>query len=347
MNSRLYIILIIIMLICSSCNIRHNNLFTTQNTFSHEQFPPYIFVSKWGSNGSGDGEFSEPGKIVVNSKSELYVIDDKRECIMKKNVYDTVTKVNFRIQKFDSSGNFIKKIYNFKSSGNGPFRRPRDIAVDSRDYIYMILFNGYWIQKQDSDGNFISNFGKEDPDRNGFRPYSIAVDFKNDIYIGNSDGGLHCWINKYDSNGKFIITFDWPNHDDLQQILEDIIINKTGHIYVVDYSHDYSSIYKLDQTGKFIKWWGPKGDRDFFEGNIFITNDLKDNILVSNSKENRIEIFDPNGVFITKFGSKGNKDGQFNNPRGIAVDCKGNLYVVDAGNYRIQKFKPNPEFKSK
>ncbi|MEQ8169224.1 MAG: hypothetical protein ABRQ38_10035 [Candidatus Eremiobacterota bacterium] len=109
----------------------------------------------------------------------------------------------------------------------------------------MILFNGYWIQKQDSDGNFISNFGKDDPNRNGFRPYSIAVDLKNDIYIGNSDGGLHCWINKYDSNGKFITTFDWGDLIDLSQIVEDIIINKMGYIYAVAYSHNISCIYKL------------------------------------------------------------------------------------------------------
>ena len=34
-------------------------------------------------------------------------------------------------------------------------------------------------------------------------------------------------------------------------------------------------------------------------------------------------------TFITKWGSKGNGDGQFYNPYGVAVDSSGNVYVAD------------------
>ncbi len=40
----------------------------------------------------------------------------------------------------------------------------------------------------------------------------------------------------------------------------------------------------------------------------------------------------------------GKANGQFNQPRGIAVDENGMIYVVDAGNLRVQKFLPNGEF---
>lgn len=56
---------------------------------------------------------------------------------------------------------------------------------------------------------------------------------------------------------------------------------------------------------------------------------------------NRVQKFDSDGNFITKWGSEGSGEGQFNRPLGISVDSEGNVYVVDTGNYRIQVFAPS------
>jgi len=47
------------------------------------------------------------------------------------------------------------------------------------------------------------------------------------------------------------------------------------------------------------------------------------------------------------FGSKGNGNGQFNNPRGVATDLNGNIIVSDKNNHRIQIFDSNGKFISK
>ena len=60
---------------------------------------------------------------------------------------------------------------------------------------------------------------------------------------------------------------------------------------------------------------------------------------------NRIQVFDSNGNFITKFGTPGTGNGQFNQPVGVAVNpITGNVYVADAGNDRIQVFDSTGNF---
>ena len=42
--------------------------------------------------------------------------------------------------------------------------------------------------------------------------------------------------------------------------------------------------------------------------------------------------------YVTQWGIPGSTDGQFSGPWGVAVDGSGNVYVVDMGNNRVQKF---------
>jgi DNA-binding beta-propeller fold protein YncE len=52
----------------------------------------------------------------------------------------------------------------------------------------------------------------------------------------------------------------------------------------------------------------------------------------------RIQVFDPRGQPVEILGGPGAAPGQFSNPWGLALDSKGNLYVADAMNHRVQKF---------
>jgi DNA-binding beta-propeller fold protein YncE len=66
--------------------------------------------------------------------------------------------------------------------------------------------------------------------------------------------------------------------------------------------------------------------------------DSSNNIYVSDLNHDRIQKFDDNGRFITKWGSQGIRDGQFKQPRGVDVDSSNNIYVVETAGNRVQKF---------
>jgi DNA-binding beta-propeller fold protein YncE len=52
----------------------------------------------------------------------------------------------------------------------------------------------------------------------------------------------------------------------------------------------------------------------------------------------RIQVFDPEGRFLWKFGRSGDRIGDFARPKGVAVDSFGNIYVVDSRWSNIQIF---------
>ena len=54
----------------------------------------------------------------------------------------------------------------------------------------------------------------------------------------------------------------------------------------------------------------------------------------------RIQKFDWEGVFVSKWGTFGTDEGQFNLPMDVAVASDGSVYVADMLNHRIQKFLP-------
>ncbi|MFZ0553776.1 MAG: hypothetical protein WBL67_15610 [Nitrososphaeraceae archaeon] len=68
------------------------------------------------------------------------------------------------------------------------------------------------------------------------------------------------------------------------------------------------------------------------------------NFYVAESSEEsnnyRVQKFDSNGTFITKWGSEGSGNGQFDGPESIAIDSFDKVYVAELYSDRIQVFAP-------
>ena len=322
-----------------------------QKGFSNLHF--YSFVIKWGSKSGpfrkSDGKFSKPRYVAVDSSDAVYVTD------------------KHRIQKFDSNGNFITKWGSYGTGdgefGEGEFGGPTGIAVDSSGYIYVVDRGNICIQKFDSNGNFITkwgSYGTGDGEFNG--PTGIAIDSSGYVYVTDlilKEGDNKC-ILKFGNNGNFITKWgSYGTGDGEFNYPTGIAVDSSDYVYVVD-SGDNKCIQKFDSNGNFITKWGSPGTGYYkyiagitidssgegeFNYPTGIAVDSSDYVYVvdsGNRGDNKcIQKFDSNGNFITKWGSTGTGDGEFNGPTGIVVNSQGAVYVVDSDNHRIQKFDSN------
>jgi DNA-binding beta-propeller fold protein YncE len=71
------------------------------------------------------------------------------------------------------------------------------------------------------------------------------------------------------------------------------------------------------------------------------------NVYIADYGNNRIQRFTNDGKFITKWGTKGTGDGQFQGPSGLSIDANDNIYVTDKNNDRVQVFASDGQFLSK
>jgi DNA-binding beta-propeller fold protein YncE len=293
-------------------------LLLSKSTFCQE---PHTFVLKWGSYGSGDGQFMNPRGVAVDSQGNVYVTDT----------------FNHRIQKFDPDGNFITQ-WGLSGFGDGQFYLPIVAATDSNDYVYVADTWNHRIQKFDSSGNFITKWGSYGSgDGFFYAPHGIIADSSGDIYVADT---LNDRIQKFDSSGNFITKWGSSGMGDSQfNQPHGIFVDPNDNVYVTDsWNH---KVQKFDSDGNFIVQWGGFGNEDGFFGVANgITVDSEAFVYVADCWNNRIQKFDPDGIFITKWGNYGSGDGQFYYPDGIAIDSEGNIYVADELNHRIQKFAP-------
>lgn len=101
---------------------------------------------------------------------------------------------------------------------------------------------------------------------------------------------------------------------------------------------------------EFTKQWGTLGygqDQFYYPREIAV-HPNKDRIYVSDTWNQRIQVFTKNGGYITSWGSPGSGNGQFRYPIGVAINEKlGRVYVSEENGNRIQIFTEDGGYISK
>ncbi|XP_001360687.3 RING finger protein nhl-1 isoform X2 [Drosophila pseudoobscura] len=67
-------------------------------------------------------------------------------------------------------------------------------------------------------------------------------------------------------------------------------------------------------------------------------------IVVADSSNHRVQVFDSNGIFVKEFGEYGNGEGEFDCLAGVAVNRIGQYIIADRYNHRIQVLDPQGRF---
>ena len=89
-----------------------------------------VFGSKWGTEGTGAGQFDMPNGVAVAPDGNVYVTE----------------MYNYRIQKFTSAGVFVNK-WGTKGTGAGQFEGAGGVAVAPDGSVYVADTQNDRIQK--------------------------------------------------------------------------------------------------------------------------------------------------------------------------------------------------------
>jgi DNA-binding beta-propeller fold protein YncE len=191
----------------------------TDRVFVYNSNGNYIGV-RFGTSGSGNGQFNNPFGIGINSTGFVYVADSG----------------NNRIQVFDPVGNFITT-FGTPGSGDGQFQFPTGVAINSTGYVYVADFDNNRVQVFDPSGNFITSFGTAGSATGQFiDPFAIAFDSADNVYVTDLGNNR---VQEFDRNGNFITTFGTSGSGNGQfSSPRDIALDSLGNIYVADYGNN-------------------------------------------------------------------------------------------------------------
>jgi DNA-binding beta-propeller fold protein YncE len=220
---------------------------------------------------------------------------------------------------------------------NFPFQMigPYGIAIDSKGMVY--------VADQRVGAIFIFNTETRDCQmiRNGIEAHfgwinGLAIDDDDRLFV--SDGKMHR-----------VLIFN-TKHEVENQITEGLVdpvglaIDTTNRfLYVVDTQQDQVIVYDAD-TLKLLRRIGTGGKNHFlttpgdFGAPQGVALDQDGNVYVTDTLNNRVEIFDADGNFISEFGKHGDGPGYLARPKGIAVDSDGHIWVADQVEDRLQVF---------
>ena len=135
-----------------------------------------VFVKSWGSSGSGKGQLG-----LTNAKSGIAFGATGGQGFIV--VVDTG---NNRIEKFSTDGTILAT-WGTSGTGNGQFKAPTGVAVNSAGSIYVVDTGNIRIEKLDSNGGFVRTFGTFGTTNGQFvLPIGIATASSGSLYIADT-----------------------------------------------------------------------------------------------------------------------------------------------------------------
>jgi hypothetical protein len=324
---------------------------------------PYTFTTLAGvpgNVGTNDGagsvaQFSDPHGIAVDKAGNVYVTEIGNYSI-RKITPDGVVSTLARLGPISTSWNPF---------GGGPW----DVAVDEAGNLFVTDTPKHTILRMSPDGAVttiagLAGVAGRTDGTNGTAlfntPSGLAVDRAGVLYLADWENNQ---IRKINQDGV-VTTLAGDGTSGYRDgrwtkaqfyLPVGIALDGAGNVYVADEGNNTirkvsmdgvvttlaggGSWRNLDGTGSAARFSAPHGGAVDHAGNIY----------VADMDGNRIRRITPDGVVATLAGDfsglSGSVDGpgaeaRFSEPRDVAVDAVGNIYVADLGNNTVRKGAP-------
>jgi DNA-binding beta-propeller fold protein YncE len=221
-----------------------------------------------------------------------------------------------------------------RGAGAGEFNKPRSVAVDRSDNVYVVDMTGR-VQKFSPDGKFLLSWQMPQTDLG--KPKGMCLDEKGNIVVVEPH---YQRVNHFSTDGNLVFQWGKPGTNRGELTLpRSIAVDRLGQAYVTEYTR-VDRVQGFSAIGRepFLLFGSPGTGSGEFNRAEGITIDPAGLLYVADSCNHRIQVFSPAGKWLRSYGQPGNNPGEMSYPYDVRVDASGYQFVCEFGNSRVQVF---------
>jgi len=221
-----------------------------------------------------------------------------------------------------------------RGTGLGEFNKPRSLALDAQDNLYVVDMTGR-VQKFSPSGAYLMSWQMPQTDKG--KPKGMGRDKAGDIIVVEPH---YSRINQFSPDGKLMAQWG-VNGTNVGQfgMPRGAAVDSHGDMFVCEYGPSERVQHFTARGEKCLGAFGRAGDGPGeFNRAENLDIDAQDQVHVCDSCNHRVEVFSHDGKFLRSFGKAGGGVGELSYPYDIRIDRTGAQFVCEFGNSRIQVF---------